>query len=453
MAEQMTNYQCPACNGSMHFDANLGKLQCDYCDSIYGIDEIKEYYAQLNAEVVEDAQSQEPQAPEEEWGEGAENMKAYRCSSCGAELVTDATTAATSCPYCGNPTIIPQQFTGMMRPRYVIPFSVDKKKATDSLREYYKGKICLPKSFSEGNHLEEIKGVYVPFWLYSASVDANLAFEGHKIHTHRSGNTEIREDEIFDVRRHGVVAFEQIPTDASSKMPDDLMDSIEPFDYSGLKDFEMEYLPGYLADKYDVDRAECAKKAKGRAVASTISAIGSTVTGYSSHSERQMARRIRVQEEKQDYAMLPVWLLSTKWNNENFLFAINGQTGKMIGDLPIDQGKRWLCSLPVPILILLLSFYFGRGGNALIIGAVIALVAFFLIWSTLTNQMKPVGEATMAHSYLKSVPGGVGTANAVRMLQSDDIFVRKDVSRHTIQSAGNGPRQAGPGGPGGPGPR
>ena len=181
-------------------------------------------------------------------------MRAYNCTSCGAELICDETTAATSCPYCGNNTIIPGTFAGTQRPDWVIPFKSDKKDAVNALKSYYKGKVLLPGTFSNNNHLEEIKGVYVPFWLYSGDVEAQGRYEAKKDQVFRQGEYQITRSEHYAVEREGTISFSRIPVDASTKMPDDLMDSIEPFDYRTITEFSLSYMPGFLANKYDVSQ-------------------------------------------------------------------------------------------------------------------------------------------------------------------------------------------------------
>ena len=323
MPTQVTNYQCPSCTGPLHYSSESGKLECEFCGSSYDVAEIEALYAEKNqkaeqasaAEQKKEEQKAEQQAeqraadPDGEWafeGDGwtEEGMKAYNCPSCGAELICDETTAATSCPYCGNPTVVPGQFAGGLKPDYIIPFKLDKKAAVQALKKHYKGKKLLPKAFTAGNHIEEIKGIYVPFWLFDGDADAD------------------------------------VPVDGSSKMPDEHMDSIEPFQYEELQPFSMAYLPGYLADKYDVPVKESAPRAEERAKNSAVSAmVADAAIGYETCVP--VSEKVEIHRGKVHYALLPVWLLSTKWNNQNFLFAMNGQTGKMVGDLPVSKGKFW----------------------------------------------------------------------------------------------------------------
>lgn len=264
-------------------------------------------------------------------------MKAYNCPSCGAELICDATTAATSCPYCGNNTIVPGQFGGTMKPDYVIPFKLDKKAAVAALKKHYSKKFFLPRAFSSGNHLEEVQGVYVPFWLFNAGAEADCRFHATRSHTHTDGDYRVTVTEHFDVRRSGTMEFERIPVDGSKKMPDDYMDSIEPFDYTGLKPFSTAYLPGYLADKYDVTAQESMERADRRCHNSAFDQMRRDISGY--EVVNQVGGNVRLHRGKVHYALMPVWTLRTRWKNQDYLFMMNGQTGKMVGDLPVSNGK------------------------------------------------------------------------------------------------------------------
>ena len=347
MPSKMTNYQCPACTGPLHYDGASGKLLCDYCGSSFTVQEIQALYSdkldQAEQAAVQQAAKEEQAAAQEmdEWEREQEQagMKSYVCPSCAAELICDATTAATSCPYCGNPTVLPGQFHGMLKPDYILPFKLDKEAAKRALRNYYKGKRLLPKAFTSENHIEEIKGVYVPFWLFDGQGDADLQFNATQVRSFRQGNDQVTITDHYAVRRAGTVDFSRIPVDSSRKMPDAHMDAIEPFDYAELKPFSTAYMPGFLAERYDVDVEECEERARLRATNTTEQIIANTVRGYASCVPA--GKQVKLRRGAVRYVMLPVWLLSTRWNGKSFLFAMNGQTGKLIGDLPVSMGRYW----------------------------------------------------------------------------------------------------------------
>ena len=353
MATQVTNYQCPACTGPLRFNAETGKLGCEFCASVYEVAEIEALYAEEDAQAAEHKAEADAKREEEasgggqwdvsglsdDWGADAGDMRVYSCPSCCAELICEETTAVTSCPYCGNPTVVPGQFSGALKPDCVIPFKLKKEAAVAALKKHYEGRPFLPDAFKNENHIQEIKGVYVPFWLFSGEAECRAVYDCSRSHTYRSGSYDVTHTDHFEVLREGTVAFSRIPVDGSTKMPDDYMDSIEPFDYSELKDFSTGYLPGYLADKFDVSAEECSPRADERARSTAESALRGSVISYSMVLERH--KDITLRRGEVTYALLPVWLLSTRWNGENWLFAMNGQTGKFVGRLPVDKKKKW----------------------------------------------------------------------------------------------------------------
>ena len=386
MPTQVTNYQCPACTGPLHYSAKSGKLACDYCGSSFDVAEIEALYARKEAEAAAakqeaeaaaakqaaDAKAEAAQAAKDEaaeaaaasggwdtsdlsrdWGAEADGLRVYSCPSCGAELICDQSTAATACPYCGNPAIVPGQFSGALRPDYILPFRLSKDDAVQALRAHYKGKPFLPRSFTSANHIEQIQGVYVPFWLFDGGAEGAASYRASNTNVFETGDYEITETRHYHVVRAGSLAFEKIPVDASSKMPDDHMDSIEPFDYAQLRPFSTAYLPGYLADKYDVTIDDSRDRADTRCRETLAQALRDTVTGYGACvTERE---DIALRRGKVHYALLPVWMLSTKWRGQDFLFAMNGQTGKLVGDLPTDRGRFWgmFAAIAAPLTVAL----------------------------------------------------------------------------------------------------
>lgn len=367
MPTQVTNYQCPACTGPLHFVGVSGKLECEYCGASYDVAEIEALYAEKEEKAAAAQQAAEEtrqSAPSgdggawdtsgfsEDWGTEGDGMRAYSCPSCGAELICDENTAATSCPYCGNPTVVPGQFSGQLRPDFIIPFKLSKEDAVKALKDHYKGKILLPKRFTQENHVQKIQGIYVPFWMFDGEAEGDAHYEATRSHTYRSGDYEITETEHYDVYRAGMVNFEKIPVDASSKMPDDHMDSIEPYDYQELKPFSTAYLPGFLADKFDVTVEQCRQRADQRCEGTLSSALRNTVTGY--HTCTLIHDSVNLKRGKVHYALMPVWMLNTKWKGKDFLFAMNGQTGKLVGDLPVSWGRFWslFAAIVAPLSVL-----------------------------------------------------------------------------------------------------
>lgn len=337
MAE-LQEFKCPCCGGAIGFDSTIQKMKCPYCDTEFDIETLISYDRELKNERPEDL-TWETQAGGR-WQEGeTDGLRSYICNSCGGEIVTDANTAATACPYCDSPVVMTEQFAGLLKPDFVIPFQMDAKAAKAALTKHYKGKCLLPKVFKDQNHIEEIKGIYVPFWLFDAEAEADIRYRGTRVQTWSDSDYHYTRTSYYSIRRGGTLAFERVPVDGSSKMADDLMESIEPFDFSDAVDFQTAYLAGYFADKYDVDAEQSTDRANLRVRTSTEDTFSSTVRGYASVIPESSS--IRLQNGRAKYALYPVWLLNTSWKGQRYTFAMNGQTGKFAGDLPMDKGLFW----------------------------------------------------------------------------------------------------------------
>ncbi|MCL2356719.1 MAG: hypothetical protein FWC70_06130 [Defluviitaleaceae bacterium] len=334
---QLMEYKCPNCAGAVKFDATIQQMKCPFCDSEFCPQAMKERDHALEGapESVEWANHEDA-----EWSMGEqEGMRLYSCNSCAGEIITEESTAATHCPYCDSPVIMVGQLSGSAKPDLIIPFKLDKAAAVEALQKHLSGKKLLPKCFKTTRHLEEIKGLYVPFWLYDADIDANMRYRASTVRTWSDSRFIYTETRYFNVVRQGEMAFDNVPVDASSKIAADLMESIEPFDSAVAMDFQTAYLVGYLADKFDFCEKHCIDRANERIRASAEDAFRKTVTGYATVTPEYRGVYLKKSEVK--YALLPVWILNTTWRGENFIFAMNGQTGKFVGDLPTDWGAFW----------------------------------------------------------------------------------------------------------------
>ena len=337
-------YKCPNCSGSIKFDSASQSLKCPFCDTEFNIATLKEYDEVLK----EDGES------DLDWGnltaniwndEEAENMRIFTCQACSGEIIGDKEMGATSCPYCGNAVVLPSQFKGELRPDYIIPFKKSKDEAKAALKQHYAGKRFLPKVFKDQNHIEEIKGIYVPFWLFDAEVEASGRFKGVKSRTWSDTDYRYTEEDFYSLSRNGRFRFDNVAIDGSSKLDNTLMESIEAFDFSAAVEFKTPYLAGYLADRYDVKAEECVARANERIENSAEQLLRESVTGYEQVTRESV--RLKLHNAKAKYALYPVWLLNTTWKGDRYTFAMNGQTGKFVGDLPADSKlyRAWFAGI------------------------------------------------------------------------------------------------------------
>lgn len=331
MDKEILEYKCPCCGGKIEFNTSGQNMKCPYCDTEFDLDAIRG----IEDEDFDDGDSFGWETQSDKTWSQDDNMQVYSCKSCGGEIVCEAVTSATSCPYCGNPVVFVGNLSGELMPDAVIPFKLDKEAAKEGLKKHLSGKKLLPKVFKDENRINEVKGIYVPFWLFDADADAKIRYRATRTRMWSDSNYNYKETKYYALIREGSLGFDNVPVDGSKKLDDTLMESIEPYDFSAAVDFRTAYLSGFLADKYDVNSEESIPRANERIRESTERAFAATTVGYTTvfpekTSVRTIAGRIR-------YALLPVWLMSTSWNGKTYTFAMNGQTGKFVGDLPMDK--------------------------------------------------------------------------------------------------------------------
>ena len=333
---ELIDYKCPCCGGSIEFDTKSQSMKCPYCDTEFDVNAMLENDEALNDDTPDEINWERSDAGEFTEEDG---MDLYVCNSCGGQIVCDEVTAATSCPYCGNPVVFTGKLKGDLRPDLVIPFKLDKNAAKEGFLRHLKGKKLLPKAFKTEAHIEEIKGVYAPFWLFDTDAEAKMRFHATRVRFWSDSNYNYTETRHYALIREGTLGFDNVPVDGSVKLDDDLMDSIEPYDFSETVDFKTAYLSGFLADKYDVSSEDSIPRANERIKNSTADAFTQTTVGYSSvFPERTY---IKTKSGRVRYALLPVWLMTTEWNGKRYIFAMNGQSGKFVGNLPMDKKAYW----------------------------------------------------------------------------------------------------------------
>ncbi len=329
--------KCPNCGGSVSFDTGTQMLKCPFCDSEFAVEAVAGQQTDDGAPAAVDNISWESETSQWTTDETT-GMRVYMCNSCSGEVVADETMGATSCPYCGSPVVMKGQFDGALRPHLVIPFKLDKDAAKKAFKQHMTGKKFVVKAFKDDNKIDEIKGVYVPHWLFSCNAAGEVSFNAEKV-TRKWSDSDYDYTEIseFNCYRSGNMVFDNVPVDGSSKMPDDLMESLEPFNVQEAVNFNVGYLSGYLADKFDVDADTSTARANDRIRQSMVDTLQKSVQGFD--FVVPMASNMNVLNGTCLYALYPVWLLTVKHKDKDYLFAMNGQTGKFVGDIPTDTKK------------------------------------------------------------------------------------------------------------------
>lgn len=280
-------YKCPNCDGGLLFDPSTQKYHCEYCQSSFSQEELDalapaaasdtavpagmEAEGALGGEAAGGSAGAAPQTAEAFSGEAAREPEAasdgyaqdaayqgdamlYTCPSCGAEIVTDATTAATFCYYCHNPVVLSGRLTGTYQPDFAIPFQIDRKRAQEVFSQWIAKKKFVPREFYSPKQIETMTGVYFPYWLFSCKVDGSVQGQGTKLRVWTAGNLRYTETKIYDIARQGTVEVNHVARNALKKANRRLVDGVQPFEMGEMQRFSMGYLSGFMAENRDMER-------------------------------------------------------------------------------------------------------------------------------------------------------------------------------------------------------
>ncbi|MEN8077942.1 hypothetical protein ABFP60_13340 [Clostridioides difficile] len=347
-------YKCPNCGAEINFDPALQKGKCDFCLSEFTIEDI-ETLNNINKNHITEEQLEEQH--NREWNNIGEKTDTYSCPRCGAEIVCDKTTTTTFCCYCHGPVVLSDKLNGEFRPSKVIPFKINKDTAIENFMKWSKKKWFLPNEFSSSKQLEKITGIYIPFWLVNSNVTGQMSARGKKVSTWVSGDYRYTKTDIYNVYREANLSFNNVPHNASTKMDDKIMESIEPYDSMELKEFSIAYLPGFFSEKYDRSKDQVLPIIENKIRSGTNDILRNSIVGYSVVDV--VGTHENFNKTSCEYALMPVWMMTYSSGNKNYIFAMNGQTGKVFGSLPVSKGKLLLLFLLVFIIVFLLVFIGG----------------------------------------------------------------------------------------------
>lgn len=334
--EKAIDHKCPGCRAPIFFIPSLGKWQCEYCNGTYSLEELQKYN---NA-------SSDEHNNNVHLSDNLEDLyTSYKCKNCGAEIVADNETAATFCVYCGNTAILKSKLSGQFKPDLIIPFKKEKQIAINAFKNLSNGRPFLPDDFNDEKNIEKIRGIYIPFWIYDMTIVGGIEARGQRVSTWSRGDTRYTKTDYYKIYRDGSINFNKIPIDGSSRFDNDIMSSIEPFDYNELVPYNHAYLSGFLAERYDIEGDLLVGDAVSRAIESTKSTFLNDASGYSNKSI--FTTKLSSDNIKKQYALFPVWMVNVKYKDKYYLFAMNGQTGEFIGNMPIDKKKVWLYGIKI----------------------------------------------------------------------------------------------------------
>ena len=341
MNEKALDNRCPSCGAPIFFNPTLGIFKCDYCDSEFSLKQMQKHN---NASSIKH---------NEEVNTNDDVYYNYTCKDCGASIVADENTSATFCLYCGNAAILKSKLAGKFQPKKIILFKKEKEYAITCFKNLSKGRPLMPKSFNNEKNIEKITGIYIPFWLFDVNVKGEVEAKATKISTWVVGNRHFTKTDIYKLIRGVDFNYDKVPVDGSSRFDNDIMNSIEPFDYKELIEYNHAYLSGFFSEKYDVISDKAVDDALTRSYQSVMNDINADMNNYG--AVKIVDNGLSTKTISNEYVLLPVWMVNVKYNNKYYTFAMNGQTGEFLGNIPVDIEKTIIISSIIFISVFLLT--------------------------------------------------------------------------------------------------
>ena len=352
-------YVCPNCGGVVSYQIEQQRLVCEHCGHVFAPGEheqdipLDESVEVTERRHVESAAEFLQRAPWKAPREGDAGIVLYSCPTCAARILADQANATATCPYCGNNLLLSGIAQPETIPQRMLPFKVTRERALELLRAHCTGKIYLPRDFDLD--IEHVQGVYVPYYLYDVHVHGAVGYVGYMRKALLPHRPALAVGEGY---------FQRIPVDTSSRMPDAHMDAIAPFSFDKLEPFSVQNVAGHLMEVPD----ESPERSEVRAQELARGSFESTVTSpqkrivMATSIESVPLRDLEADTIRSSLCALPVWLLHGTWKGRDYLFAVNGETGTCVGDLPVNKGLR-------EVLLFLVT----------------PLVCLFLLWVVMTN--------------------------------------------------------------------
>ncbi|MDF2843573.1 MAG: ydjG [Herbinix sp.] len=375
----VVHYKCPNCGADMAFDTQSGMLRCGSCgrtdhieemagkhssggDASYDMDDEDRKAAESGFEYDYSDTSGSDEASRHSTFHGNEANE-YHCNNCGAVLITDTQTTATTCSFCGAGVVLSDRLSGSLAPGLVIPFTISKEQAQEAFKKWCKKGLLTPSDFMTADRIKNITGLYVPFWLYDMNGRGEVDATCTRVRTYTMGDWIYTETKWYHVYRKVDLNYSRIPCDSSKKMEDSMMDKMEPYNYQNLKQFEMPYLAGYIAEKYDFDEEQMLPRIKDRVSKYVNQYIRSTINGYTTVNINR--EDINIRKRKAEYTLMPVWMVCYDYRQAEHIFMMNGQTGKIVGKPPLSKAKilAWFTGVSTGTYIILQLIRIILGGG------------------------------------------------------------------------------------------
>lgn len=352
-------YECPNCGGNLKFNISLQQLACAYCNS-----QFDPYSISKEKDAEEDS---------------SYDVTAFICPQCGGEIYSTDNTAAGFCSFCGASTILTSRIQKKQIPGYIIPFKKTKEDCKKAYSRMMKHAFFAPSELKDEKHIDSFRGIYMPYWIYDIIQQGPVRLRGKQ--ENREGDYIVTKHYNFQMDLD--FYYKGMSYDASSSFADNISKRIAPFDVKNMKEFTPSLLSGFYADTADVESAVYEEEAKWDAKERIIAYIKKRMKGKGyeiQDDDDKIEKMIHTSFDGKNSAMFPVWFLAYR-NKDRVAYAtVNGQTGKVVADLPVDIKKYLFGSflLAVPLFIFFNLFFTLRPVVLLSVVCVLSAISIIL---------------------------------------------------------------------------
>ena len=329
-------FRCINCGGEIEFDIKTQKLKCKSCDSLFDPYNYKTGHAE---ETVENP-------------DGTYPVTVFRCTQCGGELYSTDNSITGFCSYCGTASMLESRLENINKPQMIIPFQITKDDCKTAYLKRVKRNWMIPKELRDPGRLDQFRGIYMPYWVYDMKIDSPFVIQGE---------TSTRRGDYIYTKHYNCkgrlnAEYNGITFDSASEFDDRISDSIAPFKTEDFKYFTPGYLAGYYADTADVGSEVYQKDANEIAVSDSLKKVNSSYTGDKLKNESAVVHGLVGNAQRNiRSSLLPVWFLSYR-NKDRVAYAVvNGDTGEVAADMPVNVPAMLISAL-VPAVLLYFLF-------------------------------------------------------------------------------------------------
>lgn len=334
---------CLNCGAELRFDIRSQCLLCPSC----GTKEQPQTYSAFG-----DYAYESPSA--------ADQVDAilYSCPQCGGSIYTTSESVNGFCSYCGANVMLESRFVRMKAPRYVAPFRIDKEDCKQRYLEYAKKAFFAPDEFKDPKYLDRFRGIYMTYWGYNVDVEGFLYLDGIK----EFNRLPYHITEFYKCMGWVHAEYRGIFYDASSSFEDHYSEQIAPFNYHAMVDFNPAYLSGFYADlpdlDYDVYEENAIAIGKDNLFHSPLLRRNYPDMKFDEGQKERFRETMDTRCSAVYTVFFPIWFLSYRRSDDVAYAVVNGQTGRLVSDLPIDKKKfismGFLLSVPIFLLLFFL---------------------------------------------------------------------------------------------------